>query len=59
MGGHGHAGGRPESQDGEQKVASKVGIGAALSQAQRLQVIGESEGDDGEVGRDGEHGEQG
>ncbi len=60
MSGHGHAGGREEGQHREEEVASDVGVGALLlAQAQRLQVVGEGERDDGKVGGDGEHRKQG
>ena len=48
MGGHGHGGGRPQGQQGEEQGAGPVGVAAALRQEQRLQVVAQG---DGWVGR--------
>ena len=59
VGGHGHAGRRDQGQQREEKGPRPVGVGPALRQAQRLQVVGEGDGDDGEVGGEGEDRKEG
>ena len=57
--GHCHAGRRDQSQQGEQKCPCPVGVEAALGQTQRLEVVRQGDGDDREVGGEGEHREEG
>ena len=51
-------GGRDEGQQGEDGLAGPVGVPAALSQEQGLEVVTQRDGDDGEVGAEGEHWEE-
>ena len=57
--GHGDGGGRDEGEQGEDGGAGPVGVASALGEEERLEVVTQSDGDDGEVGAEGEHREQG
>ena len=49
VGGEGDGGGRDQGQEGEDSLPGPVGIPPALSQEQRLEVVTQGDGDDGEV----------
>ena len=56
--GHGDGGGREEGEEREERGPGPVAVAAALGQEHRLEVVAERDGDDGEVGAEGEHREQ-
>ena len=59
MGRHRHTGGRYQRQEREQSLARPVAVHASVRQEQRLEVVGQSDGNDWKVGRQREHREQG
>ena len=59
MGGHGNYGWGTESQEREHGVACPVGVAATIGEEERLEVVAEGDGDDGEVGAESEDREQG
>ena len=56
---HRHTGRGDQSQEREENSACKPGVRSTLGEEQGLEVVGEGQGDDGEVGGQGEHREQG
>ena len=59
MGGESDGCGRKESQQGEDGLPSPVGISPAICEKQRLEVVTQSDGDDGKVGGESEDREEG
>ena len=51
---HGNDGGREQGQQGEHGLPGPVGVSPSLSQEERLEVVAESDGDNGEVGAESE-----
>ena len=56
--GHGDHCGRDQCQQGEQGFSGPVGISSAICQEERLEIVAESDGDDREIGAEGEDGEE-
>ena len=59
VGGQGDGGGRDQGQEGEDRLPGPVGIPPALRQEQRLEVVTQGDGDDGEVCAEREDWEEG
>ena len=55
---HGNKGGRKEGEQGKEEGAGPIAVSPPLCQEQCLQVVAEGDGDDREVGGEGEDGKE-
>ena len=56
--GHGDHCGRNQCQQGKQSFSGPVGISSTICQEERFEIVTEGDGDDREVGAEGEDGEE-